>query len=180
MKTYKNIVLIGMPGVGKSTAGVIAAKKLGLRFEDSDLLIQTKEKKLLKQIIEEKGIDGFLKVEEKVLLGIKETGFLIATGGSAVYSNEAMDYLHRDCLIIYMHLDLEHLKMRLGDLKNRGVVLRPGQTLSDIYDERIQLYKRYADIEIDETGLDIEETVALICERVSIYNYSQNADLTNS
>ena len=180
MREYDNIVLIGMPGVGKSTAGVIAAKQLGMRFEDSDILIQHREKKLLSQLIDEKGIDGFLGIENDVLKGINDKGLLIATGGSAVYSSDAMEYLHQRSLIIYLHLDLNDLSMRLSDLKHRGVVLRPGQTLNDIYEERVPLYRKYSDIEIDETGLDIEQTVALICERVSIYNYSQNTDLTNS
>ncbi len=180
VRQYDNIVLIGMPGVGKSTAGVIAAKQLGLRFEDSDILIQHREKKLLSRIIEENGIDGFLSIENDVLKGINDKGLLIATGGSAVYSSEAMEKLRENCLIIYLHLDLKDLSLRLSDLKHRGVVLRNGQTLNDIYDERVPLYRKYADIEINETGLDIEETVALICERVSISNYSQNTDLTNS
>ncbi|MBO7532089.1 MAG: shikimate kinase [Lachnospiraceae bacterium] len=179
-KEYDNIVLIGMPGVGKSTAGVIAAKQLGMRFEDADILIQHREKKLLSQIIDEKGIDGFLSIENDVLKGINDKGLLIATGGSAVYSSEAMEKLRENSLIIYLHLDLNDLSMRLSDLKHRGVVLRDGQTLNDIYDERVPLYRKYADVEIDETGLDIEETVTLICERASIYNYSQNTDLTNS
>ena len=179
-REYDNIVLIGMPGVGKSTAGVIAAKQLGMRFEDADILIQHREKKLLSQIIDEKGIDGFLSIENDVLKGIKDKGLLIATGGSAVYSSEAMEYLKKNCLMIYLHLDVKDLSMRLLDLKHRGVVLRDGQTLNDIYDERVPLYRKYADVEIDETGLDIEETVALICERASMYNYSQNTDLTNS
>ena len=179
-REYDNIVLIGMPGVGKSTAGVIAAKQLGMRFEDADILIQHREKKLLSQIIDEKGIDGFLSIENDVLKGIKDKGLLIATGGSAVYSCEAMEYLKKNCLMIYLHLDLKDLSMRLSDLKHRGVVLRDGQTLNDIYDERVPLYRKYADVEIEETGLDIEETVALICERASMYNYSQNTDLTNS
>ena len=179
-REYDNIVLIGMPGVGKSTAGVIAAKQLGMRFEDADILIQHREKKLLSQIIDEKGIDGFLSIENDVLKGIKDKGLLIATGGSAVYSSEAMEYLKKNSLMIYLHLDVKDLSMRLLDLKHRGVVLRDGQTLNDIYDERVPLYRKYADVEIDETGLDIEETVALICERASMYNYSQNTDLTNS
>ncbi|MBP5472216.1 MAG: shikimate kinase, partial [Lachnospiraceae bacterium] len=133
-KEYDNIVLIGMPGVGKSTAGVIAAKQLGMRFEDADILIQHREKKLLSQIIDEKGIDGFLNIENDVLKGINDKGLLIATGGSAVYSYEAMDKLRKNSLIIYLHLDLNDLSMRLSDLKHRGVVLRDGQTLNDIYD----------------------------------------------
>ena len=179
-REYDNIVLIGMPGVGKSTAGVIAAKQLGMRFEDADILIQHREKKLLSQIIDEKGIDGFLSIENDVLKSINDKGLLIATGGSAVYSCEAMEYLKKNSLMIYLHLDLKDLSMRLSDLKHRGVVLRDGQTLNDIYDERVPLYRKYADVEIDETGLDIEETVTLICERASMHNYSQNTDLTNS
>ena len=180
MREYKNIVLTGMPGVGKSTAGVIAAKQLGLQFTDSDLLIQKREKKLLKQIIADAGIDGFLKIENDVLKSINDTGILIATGGSAVYSKEAMEYLRENALIIYLHLELNELSKRLGDLNNRGVVFRPGQALADIYEERIPLYRQYADIEINESGLGIEDTVTKICSGASIYNCSQNADLTNS
>ena len=180
MREYDNIVLIGMPGVGKSTAGVIAAKTLGLKFEDTDLMIQSNERRLLKQIIADDGIEGFLKIEENVLKSINQKGYLIATGGSAVYGFEGMDHLRENSLIIYLHLGLEELTHRLGNLQNRGVVLKPGQTLADIYDERLPLYRKFADIEIDETGLDLEETVAKICSGASIYNYSQNADLTNS
>lgn len=180
MREYKNIVLIGMPGVGKSTAGVIAAKKLGLKFVDSDLLIQTREKKLLKQIIDTEGIDGFLAIENDVLKSIDETGCLIATGGSAIYSKEAMDHLRQNSFVIYLHLSVIDLEKRLGDLNNRGVILKPEQSFMDLYEERLTLYREYADEEIDETGLDLEATVDLICKRASIYNYSQNADLTNS
>ena len=180
MREYENIVLIGMPGVGKSTAGVIAAKTLGLKFEDTDLIIQSREKRLLKQIIADDGVEGFLKIEENVLNSLDQKGYLIATGGSAVYGSEGMDHLRKNSLIIYLHLSLEELTHRLGNLQNRGVVLKPGQTLADIYDERLPLYRRFADIEIDETGLDLEATVARICGGASIYNYSQNADLTNS
>ena len=179
-KEYDNIILIGMPGVGKSTAGVIAAKQLGMKFADSDILIQQREKKLLSQIIEEKGVGNFLSIENEVLKYINDKGLLLATGGSAVYSAEAMDLLRKNSLIIYLHIDMESLARRLYDLKNRGVVLKHGQTLEDIYIERIPLYRKYADEEINVIGLGIEETVAQICERASIYNYSQNTDLTNS
>ena len=180
MREYKNIVLIGMPGVGKSTAGVIAAKTLGLKFEDTDLMIQTNEHRLLRQIIADDGVEGFLRIEENVLKNIDQKGYLIATGGSAVYGFEGMEHLRENSLIIYLHLGLDELTNRLGNLQNRGVVLKPGQTLADIYDERLPLYRRFADVEIDETGLDLEATVAKICSGASIYNYSQNADLTNS
>ena len=180
MREYKNIVLIGMPGVGKSTAGVIAAKNLGLRFVDTDLLIQTKEKRLLRQIIADEGIEGFLSIENDVIRGLDETGCVIATGGSAIYGKEAMDHLRENSFIIYLHLNYDDLAKRLGDLDNRGVVLRSGQNLKDIFYERLNLYNEYADEEIDETGLTIEQTVTKICKRASIYNYSQNADLTNS
>jgi len=168
MREYDNIVLIGMPGVGKSTAGVIAAKTLGLKFEDTDLMIQTSEHRLLKQIIADEGVDGFIKIEENVLKSIDQKGYLIATGGSAIYGSEGMEHLHKNSLIIYLHLGLEKLTHRLGNLQNRGVVLKPGQTLADIYEERLPLYRRFADIEIDETNLDIEATVAQICSRASI------------
>ena len=180
MREYDNIVLIGMPGVGKSTAGVIAAKTLGLKFEDTDLMIQTDEHRLLKQIISDEGVEGFLKIEENVLKNIDQKGYLIATGGSAVYGAAGMDHLRENSLIIYLHLELEELTHRLGNLQNRGVVLKPGQTLADIYEERLPLYRRFADIEIDETGLDLEATVAKICSGAYKYNYSQNTGLTNS
>lgn len=158
------IILIGMPGVGKSTIGVILAKILGYQFIDSDLLIQQQEKRLLKDIIEQDGIDGFLAIENQVNAQIPSTKSIIATGGSAVYGQEAMMHFQQIGTIIYLKLDYEELTRRLGDIKNRGVVLRENQTLYDLYRERVPLYEKYADITINETGKNPEETIAAVLD----------------
>lgn len=157
-----NIILIGMPGSGKSTIGVVLAKVLGYDFIDSDLLIQKKTKRLLWQIMEEKGIDGFNKIEEEVNSSIKATNSVIATGGSAVYGEKAMKHLDEIGKIIYLDVSYLTLKRRLGNLKKRGVVLKPNQTLKDLYEERLVLYKKYADVTIHADHLDITQTISAI------------------
>lgn len=158
MNTQRNIVLIGMPGVGKSTIGVIVAKQLGYQFVDADLLIQQQEKRLLHEIISEEGVDGFLEIENRVNASIQTEGAVIATGGSVIYGKEAMEHLSSIGTVVYLKLPYPELKRRLRNLKDRGVVLKDGQTLQDLYDERTPLYEKYADIIVDETGLEIEET----------------------
>ncbi|MCQ2458744.1 MAG: shikimate kinase [Ruminococcus sp.] len=162
-----NIVLIGMPGVGKSTVGVILAKILGYRFVDTDIVIQENENKLLKDIISEKGIDGFIGTENKVVKKLKADKSVIATGGSVVYGEEAMKHLCEIGTVIYLKLDYNKLKYRLGNIKNRGVVIRKGQKLSDLYSERCPLYEKYADIIIDENGKNIEKTVNNITQALN-------------
>lgn len=162
----KNIILTGMPGVGKSTIGVILAKELGYQFLDSDLLIQQQEKKLLKDIIAEKGVDGFLAVENQVNSSIEAERAVIATGGSAVYGKEAMEHFKRTGIVVYLKCSYDALEKRLGDLKGRGVVLKDGQTLRDIYEERSVLYEKYADLIVVEDGRDIEGTLALVMENL--------------
>ena len=125
----ENIVLIGMPGVGKSTVGVILAKELGYQFIDADLLIQKQEKRLLREIIAQEGVDGFIQIENQVNASIETTRTVIATGGSVVYGREAMEHLKKISTVVYLKLSYQALKKRLGNLKNRGVVLREGQTL---------------------------------------------------
>lgn len=154
----KNIVLIGMPGVGKSTIGVILAKQLGYQFVDADLLIQQQEKRLLHQIITQEGVEGFLAIENRVNASIDAERSVIATGGSVVYGKEAMEHLRSIGTVVYLKLSYEALQSRLRNLKDRGVVLREGQTLLDLYQERTPLYEKYADLVIDEEGLDIEQT----------------------
>ncbi|MGI6088674.1 MAG: shikimate kinase [Bilifractor porci] len=163
-----NIILTGMPGVGKSTIGVILAKEIGYRFLDSDLLIQEREKRLLKEIIAEEGIDGFLEIENRVNASIQTENTVIATGGSAVYGAEAMRHFKETGRVVYLHLEYDQLKKRLGDLKDRGVVLREGQTLLDIYKERELLYRQYADLILDETGRDLENTLAELIRQLHI------------
>ncbi len=163
-----NIVLIGMPGVGKSTLGVVLAKELGFEFVDADLLIQKREKRLLKEIIAEEGVDGFLKIENEVNANIKADRTIIATGGSVIYGSQAMDHLKSIGRVVYLKLNYETLDGRLGSLKGRGVVLKEGQTLKSLYEERGPLYEKYADITIDEAGLDLEATLAALMEALSI------------
>lgn len=157
-----NICLIGMPGAGKSTVGVILAKILGYEFVDSDLVIQREEGALLKDIIATKGVDGFVAVEERVNSSLNLDKTVIATGGSVVYGAKAMEHLKSISKIVYLKLSYETIDSRLNNIKGRGVVLRDGQTLKDLYDERIPLYERYADIVIDEDNLNVEETVSAI------------------
>ena len=157
-----NIVLIGMPGVGQSTVGVILAKELGYQFLDADLLIQKRENRLLKEIIEQEGVDGFIEIENQVNASIEADRTVVATGGSVVYGEEAMAHLKKIATVIYLRLSYEELEKRLGNLKNRGVVLREGQTLKDLYEERIKLYEKYADLIVDEENKGIEETLQAI------------------
>lgn len=161
-----NLILIGMPGVGKSTVGVILAKVLGYEFVDSDLLIQKAEKALLWELIAEYGLDGFLEIENRVNRSISAEQSVIATGGSVVYCQEAMEHLKEIGTVIYLKLDYSILRRRLGNLKGRGVVLKDGQTLKGLYDERIPLYEKYADVVIDEKKLNVEQTLQKILEEL--------------
>ncbi len=154
-----NIVLIGMPGVGKSTIGVVLAKMLGYDFIDADLVIQEKEKKLLREIIAEVGAEGFIEVENRVNSSIEAEHAIIATGGSVVYGAEAMAHLKEIGTVLYLKLPYEELQKRLRDIKGRGVVLKDGQTLKDLYEERVPLYEKYADLTVDEERCSIEQTI---------------------
>lgn len=169
MKSNKNIVLIGMPGVGKSTLGVILAKILGYEFVDSDLVIQKQTGLLLREIIEKEGTDGFLRVEEDINCELNVERSVIATGGSIVYGDRAMKHLAENGVILYLELDLETLESRLNNIKNRGVAVREGQTLKDLYEERCVLYEKYADITISERGLDIEQAIEAAANAVNEY-----------
>ena len=159
-----NIVLIGMPGVGKSTIAVVLAKVLGYQFVDADLLIQREEGKLLHEIIEEAGTEGFIAVENRVNSKISASHSIIATGGSVVYGTEAMTHLKEIGTVIYLKLPYEELAARLSDIRGRGVVLREGQTLRDLYEERAPLYEKYADLTVEERGLNVEQTIDKILE----------------
>lgn len=152
-----NIVLIGMPAVGKSTIGVILAKILGYRFIDADLLIQEQEQRLLEEIIAAEGVDGFIAIENRVNSAIEAEYSVIATGGSVVYGKEAMEHLQKIGTIVYLKLDFETLRLRLRNIKNRGVVLREGQTLRELYHERTPLYEHYAHFVIEEAPTDTAE-----------------------
>lgn len=155
----KNVILIGMPGAGKSTIGVVLAKSLGYKFIDSDLVIQEKEGKLLHEIISEVGDDGFREIENRVNASIEMTKTVLATGGSAVYGKEAMEHLRKVGKIVYLKQSYDEIKNRLGDLSKRGVSIKKGQTLKDLYDERVPLYEDYADIEIDCSNKQLKDIV---------------------
>ena len=157
-----NITLIGMPASGKSTVGVILAKILGLSFVDTDLVIQQREGALLCDIISERGLEGFLKAEESAVLSISPSNTVIATGGSVVYSEAGMEYLKSLGKVVYLKVEKEDLFKRLHNIKQRGVVLSPGETLDEMYATRSVLYEKYADIVIDETNASVEETVEMI------------------
>lgn len=162
-----NIILIGMPGVGKSTVGVVLAKRMGYRFVDSDLVIQEQTGKLLHQMISENGADGFLAIEDRINASLKADNTVIATGGSAVYGETAMAHFRDIGRIVYLSLPFEELKERLGDLSERGVVLKPGQDLQGLLEERTPLYERYQEIEIDCSQKQIREIVEEIVEKLS-------------
>ncbi|MEG0107452.1 MAG: shikimate kinase [Lachnospiraceae bacterium] len=160
----KNIILIGMPGVGKSTLGVILAKRLGYEFIDTDLLIQKQENRLLKQIIEEEGIDGFIEIENQVNCDVDIDEAIIAPGGSVVYCQGAMEHFKKIGLVLYLQASYETIEQRVEDAKNRGVVLKNGQTLKHLYDERVKLFEKYAEVTVCEDGLGVEETIDVILE----------------
>lgn len=160
-----NIILIGMPSCGKSTVGVLLAKQLGYRFLDTDLLIQEKTGKLLHELIAERGRDGFLSLENATLASIDTDKTVIATGGSAVYGEGAMAHFKQSGTVVYLKIDFETLSERLGDYVHRGVVMRAGHTLKDMYEERAALYERYADLTLDESlCAGIGDTVTRLCE----------------
>lgn len=162
----KNIVLIGMPGAGKSTVGVVLAKHAGFKFVDSDLVIQEHTGMLLHEIIERDGNDGFRQVENRVNASLQAKHSVIATGGSVIYGREAMKHLREIGTVVYLKLSCESIAERLGDLKERGVTLREGQTLQELYDERVPLYERYADVTVDCEKKAIREIVAEISAKV--------------
>lgn len=162
-----NIVLIGMPASGKSTIGVILAKVLGMDFMDTDLLIQKQTGKRLAVLIEELGEQGFIALEEQILSQIDTENTIISTGGSAVYGMAAMEHFKTDSCIVYLEVSFAELEKRLSDIKGRGVVLKAGQTLEDLYLERIPLYEKYADRIFDESGKTVEDMVSAIASAVS-------------
>ena len=146
----------------KSTIGVLLAKRLGYSFIDADILIQEKEGRLLKEIIAQEGMDGFLQVENRVNASIEAKRSVIAPGGSVIYGKEAMEHLKEISTVVYLKMSYEELERRVGDVVDRGVALKEGMTLRDLYDERTAYYERYADITIDEEGMTPGQTVDLL------------------
>ncbi len=165
VETKMNVTLIGMPAAGKSVIGVLLAKRIGFELIDTDLVIQKQEKRLLKEIIAQEGLDGFLAIENSVNASIEAERSVIAPGGSVIYGRDAMEHLRQISTIVYLRISCEELKKRLGDLKDRGVALREGMTLEDLYEERIPLYESWADVTVEEEGKTPGMIVEEICAR---------------
>ena len=161
-----NIVLVGMPASGKSTIGVILAKELKYKFVDTDLLLQDATDQTLIEIIAERGLDGFLRFENEVVARLEARRTVIATGGSVIYGSEAMDHLKANGTVVYLKHRYEVIASRLTNITTRGVVMRKGATLRDLFRERTPLYERYADLTIEADGLTTEQTVQAIKERL--------------
>ena len=161
-----NIVLIGMPGCGKSTVGVLLAKALQMDFVDTDIVLQQQQGKKLQEIIDQVGNDAFLKMEEDCVRGLECDQTVVATGGSVVYGKEAMRLLHENGLVVYIRLPYEEIERRLSNLATRGVTLKKGQTLRNLYDERIPLYEKYAHVVIDAEHQWLRDTVKVIRQRL--------------
>ncbi len=162
----KNLVFIGMPAVGKSTVGIVVAKRLGMQFIDTDLLIQEREGKLLREILAEKGQSGFLEIENQVNLAVDPENAVISPGGSVVYCREAMEHYKKIGTVVYLKASYQTIKRRIRNPKRRGVVLREGQTLRNLYDERAPYFEKYADITVCEDGCRIEETIENVLNAV--------------
>jgi shikimate kinase len=162
----KNIILIGMPGAGKSTAGVILAKTLGMNFIDTDIVIQEHAGRLLQEMIDEEGPGAFIKTEEETILSLQGKNAVIATGGSVVFSGRAMEYLQSGGVIMYLNISFEEMVRRLNNITTRGIVLHAGETLHDMYNERVPLYEKHADITIDCSDNHFENIVEKIVDEL--------------
>ena len=169
----KNIILIGMPSAGKSTVGVILAKNIKKDFLDTDVLIQIQQGLLLQDILDKFGTGYFIKAEQDTILSLDTQNTVIATGGSVVYSQSAMEHLKNNGIIIYLKIDIHSIVKRLNNINTRGIVLGKGQTLSDIYNERKYLYEKYADITVECSELSISETVEEILQKLDKYGSTQ-------
>ena len=164
-----NVILIGMPGCGKSTCGVLVAKSMCKSFLDTDLLIQQNEGMKLSEIINKKGVEGFNEAERNSVLTLYTKNCIIATGGSMVYHDDAMNKLKEDGVVIYLEISFKNMMRRIRNFKSRGVVLKEGYTPKDMYDERTALYKKYADIVIDVNKNSIDNTVEAIITALKKY-----------
>ena len=162
----QNLILIGMPGCGKSTVGVVLAKAMGLDFVDSDLVIQKEMGKKLSQIIDESGDEGFRAIENRINAALTVEDSVVATGGSVVYGEDAMRHLKAIGTVIYLKLSCEAIEDRLGDLHARGVTIQPGWTLQDLYNERVPLYEKWADVTVDCENLQLREVVQYIMQQL--------------
>lgn len=157
-----NIILVGMPACGKSITGVVLAKTMRKGFVDTDLLIQEAEQRPLQEILNTDGIDAFKEAEERVLVNLDAENSVVSTGGSAIYYPAAMEHLKKHGKVVYLKVSLKTIEKRLNNIKTRGVAMKKGDTIADLYKRRIPLYEKYADITIEADGLEVEETVEKI------------------
>jgi len=163
----KNIILVGMPGSGKSTLGILLSKKIQYGYIDSDSVIVALENKLLPELIEELGNEGFLDLEARVNASITARRCVIATGGSAIYRGDVIEKMKENGIVVYLKIPYEEVERRLGDLKTRGIVLKDGFTLKDLYNERAPLYEKHADYIVELRESSVEESTERICEIIS-------------
>ncbi|WP_372985664.1 shikimate kinase [Marinobacter sp.] len=163
----RNLVFIGMPGSGKSTVGVLVAKRLGLGFVDTDLFIQQEAGRTLQEIVDQDGYQALRKIEEQVLLNLTVENHVISTGGSAVYSDVAMRHLKSNGTVIFLDIPLDVVIERIGDYSLRGISRRPDQSLAALFDERFALYTRYADLTVKGAGLTHDEVCEAVLSAVS-------------
>ena len=172
----KNIILTGMCGVGKSTVGVLLAKALGWCFFDTDVYVQVQEGRGLQEIIDEEWLKSFCEIEEKHILSIDVENTVVATGGSAIYSEKAMKHLGTGGFVVHIDLDYDAIEKRVTDLYTRGVVMEKGQTLRSLYEERQRLYRKYAQVRIDCSGKTQEDIAAEIAEHLRLARIPPSAD----
>lgn len=162
-----NVVLIGMPGAGKSSVGVVLAKRLGFNFLDTDVLIQARQGRRLQEIIDTEGLATFQQIEEAALLSLDCRRTVIATGGSAIYSEAGMAALKAYGSIVFLDLPLEELTRRVRDMDTRGMVIDPGETFPDLFARRLPLYHRWTELTVDGRDKSVEELAAEIAARLS-------------
>lgn len=167
MNKKTNIVLIGMPGSGKSTVGVLVAKALGMSFVDTDLKLMRRTGRKLQEMLDEDGLESFLDEEETTILALDVSHTVIATGGSVVLEPEAVKCLQENGILVFLDVSMEELKKRITNIKSRGIAFAKGQDLMDIYEERVPLYRKYADVVVDKEG-DLEHTVESVLREIML------------
>ena len=163
-----NVILIGMSGAGKSTLGVLLAKALGKQFVDTDIALQQADGRLLQQILDSDGVEAFLRLEEDVIAGLELHDCVIATGGSVVYSDRAMQHLKQNGIAVYLAVEFAELETRLSNITTRGIVFKGKNDLYEVYRERLPLYQRYADITVDCSHTDVESALSQILQSIKL------------